>query len=201
MAKAGVTNQLEAIQEIYDLVEESDHDIESISVELLDPTKSLDDLLKEAMSYADIEPKKITIKIPFIGLNSLKLTHMIHREGISVNMTCIMSAYQGILARSCRPEYISFFYNRMIDWAEKTDYTSQNYAQEQIKILNTYLGQRITTRIICGSIRDVFDVQECFDAGADIVTVPYDILLKMFKHDKTTEAIEEFTNKWKAQRK
>lgn len=202
MAKAGVTNQLVAIMEICNLIDLYDSDIDSLSVEFLDPTKTKEELLKEAISYAKIDFGRIAIKIPFIDLSSLELVHDLHHEGIAVNMTCIMSAYQGILAYSCRPEYISFFYNRMKDYGDtKLGNMGHSYAHDQIRILDDYIGKRIRTNIICGSIRYPNDVPKCFDAGTDIVTVPYDILQQMFKHDKTTEAIAEFATKWKEQRK
>ena len=202
MAKAGVTNQLEAIEEICSYFDDKDVNIDSLSVELLDPTKTKDELFNEALSYSEIDRERITIKIPLIDLSSLELVHDLHKEGIAVNMTCIMSAYQGILAYSCRPEYISFFFNRMVDYGNtKLGNTGHDYAQLQIKSLDSYIGKRIRTNIICGSIRYPRDVSECFSAGADIVTVPYEILQQMFKHDKTTEAIAEFATKWKEQRK
>jgi len=201
MAKAGIVNQVEGIEEIYSYVDSVDYNLDSLSVELLDPFKPIDELFNEAMSYAEIGIERIAIKIPIIDFGSLALAHMLHKEGVSINMTCAMSAYQGIMAHTCRPEFISFFYNRMIDYGDTSlGNTGHQYAEEQIKTLDKYLGKRITTNIICGSIRKPRDVQECFAAGADIVTVPYDIVLGMFKHVKTDEAIKEFTEKWKAPR-
>ena len=202
MAKAGVTNQIVAIEEICSLIDHCESEIDSLSVELLDPTKKREELFNEAMSYAEIDMGRIAIKIPFIDLSSLELVHDLHHEGIAVNMTCIMSAYQGILAYSCRPEYISFFFNRMVDYGNtKLENTGHLYAEEQIKTLDKYIGKRIRTNIICGSIRYPKDVSECFAYGADIVTVPYEHLLGMFKHEKTTEAIAEFATKWNEKRK
>ena len=90
----------------------------------------------------------------------------------------------------------------MVDYGNtKLGNTGHEYAQEQIKTLDSYIGKRIRTNIICGSIRYPKDVPECFSAGANIVTVPYDILKQMFKHEKTTEAIAEFATKWNEKRK
>jgi transaldolase len=197
MSKAGVTNQRETIEEICSYFDDIDYNIDSLSVELLDPTRPISELFNEAMSYAEIDLERVIIKIPFMNFGSLELAHDLHKHGIGVNMTCIMSAYQGILAYSCRPEYISFFYNRMVDYGDGKEGNGYIYAHEQIKQLDYYIGDRLRTNIICGSIRYPKDVSECFNVGADIVTVPYNILLEMFRHVKTTEAIEEFTSKWK----
>lgn len=202
MAKAGVTNQLEAIEEICSYFDDLEYNIDSLSVELLDPTKTREELFNEAMSYAEIDMERIAIKVPLIDLSSLELVHDLHHEGIAVNMTCIMSAYQGILAYSCRPEYISFFFNRMVDYGDTyLGNIGKEYAKDQIEILSKYIGKRIRTSIICGSIRHPHDISRCFSAGADIVTVPYPVLLETFKHIKTTEAIAEFATKWNEQRK
>jgi transaldolase len=52
-------------------------------------------------------------------------------------------------------------------------------------------------QIIAASIRSPFHVLESARVGADVVTVPYAVLLKLFEHPLTTAGIEKFLADWK----
>ncbi|MBQ2095380.1 MAG: fructose-6-phosphate aldolase, partial [Firmicutes bacterium] len=54
----------------------------------------------------------------------------------------------------------------------------------------------IETEIIAASIRTPKDVTECAKAGADIATIPYGVLKKMFKHPLTDKGIQQFKDDW-----
>ena len=54
----------------------------------------------------------------------------------------------------------------------------------------------IETEIIAASIRTPMNVIECANAGADIATIPYDVLVKMFDHPLTNAGIERFKKDW-----
>jgi transaldolase len=169
--------------------------IYDLSVELVDPFKSVDELVIEALEYYQIDSKKVVIKVPIIDIRTPKLLNILQDYEIPVNLTCVMSTYQAIMGLEFEPRYISFFYRRMVDFYEN----SRVMADSQIS--NAKLYQRkhkigSNTEFICGSIRDPIDIAECFQAGTDIVTVPYKILLESFKHPKSEEAVLEFIKKW-----
>jgi transaldolase len=73
-----------------------------------------------------------------------------------------------------------------------TDKSAAEYAFQHIKWTRDYIGGCNGINLICGSIRDPRDVADCLIAGANIVTVPYDIMKKLLLHPKTDEAISEF---------
>ena len=50
----------------------------------------------------------------------------------------------------------------------------------------------IDTEIIAASVRHPMHVTECALAGADIATVPYNVLMQMVKHPLTDQGIEKF---------
>ena len=50
----------------------------------------------------------------------------------------------------------------------------------------------IDTKIIAASIRNPIHIIDSALAGADIATVPYDVLMKCMKHPLTDAGIEKF---------
>ena len=56
---------------------------------------------------------------------------------------------------------------------------------------------KLKTKLIAGSIRKPEDVEEIAAAGAHVITIPYEIMLKMPFHEKTEDTIKEFDSAWK----
>jgi transaldolase len=188
MANAKVSSIEEMIRKI------CDYPIYDLSVELVDPFKSIPELVDEAVGYYNIDPDKVVIKVPIIDIRTPRLIEALQDQNVPINLTCVMSTYQAIMGLEYEPKYISFFYRRMVDF-----YGNRYKAQSQITQAEIYQRKKkmgSNTEFICGSIRDPPDIAECFMAGTDIVTVPYKVLLESFKHPKSEEAVLEFTANW-----
>ena len=56
----------------------------------------------------------------------------------------------------------------------------------------------IDTQIIAASVRNPIHVTDCALAGADIATVPYNVIVQMTKHPLTDAGIEKFQKDYKA---
>ena len=56
----------------------------------------------------------------------------------------------------------------------------------------------IETEIIAASIRNPIHVTDCALAGADIATVPYQVIEQMTKHPLTDQGIDKFQKDYKA---
>jgi len=193
-----------------------------VSLELLNFNDSYEQLLEEALKYYNSynfhNCHEVVIKVPFVYPKGTELISHLTEKHIPVNVTCLMSAHQAILAVQQNPWYISFFFNRMLDFyrtiedmpdeeyskpelssenlAEANDYVL-DYVLEQIRVTREYIdSMKLDVEIICGSIRNIHDAEMCLAAGAHIVTLPYNILLQMLEHPKTDEAVEEFNNAW-----
>mgnify|MGYP002819741587 FL=1 len=63
-------------------------------------------------------------------------------------------------------------------------------------ISRVYRMHDVETEILAASVREVHHVARCFDAGADIVTMPYEVFNKMYKHILTDNGLERFENDW-----
>jgi transaldolase len=128
------------------------------------------------------------VKIPVINENGescLGVMSALHREGMRVNATAILSFNQAMLAAKAGATYVSLFAGRIAD--EGND--------PAIVIRNTraWLDDwGMASRIIVGSIRAVGDIQTAALAGAHILTIPPQFLSKMLDHKYTRDTVRQF---------
>lgn len=140
-------------------------------------------MIKEARELMKIS-KKIVIKIPMTP-EGLKAVKVLSKEGIRTNVTLIFSATQALLASKAGATYVSPFLGRLDDISQESLILIEDIKQ----VFDNY---QIKTEIICASIRSPLHVLNCAKIGADIATIPYNILMQMFNHPLTTLGIERF---------
>jgi len=60
------------------------------------------------------------------------------------------------------------------------------------QVHETFKERSTPSEIIVGSIRQMVDINEAIQAGADIVTIPSRFFSQMCVHPKTDEAVQQF---------
>ncbi len=155
-----------------------------LSVELFtaDPAEMLGQAERFLDDFGDYE--SLYIKVP-IGWEELKVIAALKRMGARVNCTCCMSYNQALIAASAGADFVSLFWGRIRD-------TGQDAASVVRQVRATFRERACPAEIIVGSIRQMIDVNEAFQAGADIVTIPPQFLPKLCVHPKTDEAVAQF---------
>jgi transaldolase len=68
-------------------------------------------------------------------------------------------------------------------------------------IVAIFVIHDIETKIIAASIRTPMHVLDCAKAGADIATIPFGVLKKMFQHPLTDKGIAQFKKDWENAKK
>jgi len=183
LAKSGRSFQ-EVIDEIFDLVDGP------ISLEVMSENAS--DMVKEAKGIVQKVPQKhrknIAIKIPMTP-EGLKAVKALSKEGINTNVTLIFSANQALLAAKAGATFVSPFIGRLDDNGQ----VGMTVIEEIMEIFCNY---DIPTEVIVASIRHPIHVIEAARLGADIVTVPPEIIRKMAKHPLTDAGIKGFLKDW-----
>lgn len=179
----------EILNEIFKLVDGP------ISLEVV--SEKADDMVKEAKSLVSKIPQKyrknITIKIPMIP-EGLKAVKKLKKEGIKTNVTLIFSANQALLAAKAGATFVSPFIGRLDD-------IGQEGMQIIEEIMEIYVNYDIETEVIVASIRHPIHVIEAARLGADIATVPPEVIRKMAKHSLTDVGINKFLDDWKKVKK
>lgn len=145
-------------------------------------------MVQEAHKLAKIHDN-VVVKIPFTK-EGLIATNILSMEEIPVNMTLIFSPNQALLACKAGARYISPFAGRLDD----IGHDGIMVASQCQDIISTY---DYDTEVIAASIRHTNHVIQCAEEGLDIATIPYKVLMAMFKHPLTDIGIEQFMNDWK----
>jgi transaldolase len=138
--------------------------------------------------YEKIGNPNLVIKIPMCA-EGLKAVRELTALGMKTNVTLIFTPGQAILAAAAGATYVSPFVGRLDD----IGFCGIDLLD---KISAIFRKQNITTQIIAASTRNPFHVIEAAEAGCDIATVPYKVLLDMTKHPLTDKGIERFLADW-----
>lgn len=146
-------------------------------------------MIKEGREIAAIH-KNMIVKIPMTA-EGLKATKVLSKEGIKTNVTLIFSATQALLAANAGATYVSPFLGRVDD----ISMIGMDLVRD---IAEIFAVHGIETEIIAASVRNPIHVIEAAKAGADIATVPYNLVMQMLKHPLTDQGLEKFKADWAA---
>ena len=165
----------EVIEEICSIVDGP------ISAEVI--SLECDKMVEEALELVKLH-KNIVIKIPMC-IEGLKAVKILTEKNIKTNVTLIFSSQQALLAAKAGATYVSPFVGRLDD----IGMVGTNLIDEVSAIFKNH---SIKTEIIAASIRNPIHASECALAGADIATIPFNVLKQMSKHPLTDIGIEKF---------
>lgn len=173
---------VEVIKEITSIVDGP------ISGEVKATTEDAEGMVKEGREIAAIHPNMV-VKIP-MTIEGLKAVKVLSAEGIKTNVTLVFSANQALLAARAGASYVSPFLGRLDD----ISVTGIGLIRS---IADIFRVHGIKTEIIAASVRNPIHVTDCALAGADIATVPYNVIEQMTKHPLTDQGIEKFQADYK----
>ena len=165
----------EVIEEICSIVDGP------ISAEVI--SLECDKMVEEALELVKLH-KNIVIKIPMC-IEGLKAVKILNEKNIKTNVTLIFSSQQALLAAKAGATYVSPFVGRL----DEIGMVGTNLIDEVSAIFKNH---SIKTEIIAASIRNPIHASECALAGADIATIPFNVLKQMAKHPLTDIGIEKF---------
>ena len=162
---------------------------------------------------------------PFTGL---KVIRRLWEKGIKTNVTLIFNTTQALWAANAGATYISPFLGRVPDYMSKHDDASKpagnslywmgegdkKYANSEyvamggeardagarliFEIAHVYANYGITTEILAASIRNPVQLTEVLLAGADILTVPANVLATVADHPLSDAGMVGFLEDSKA---
>ncbi len=142
---------------------------------------------KEAEELAAIH-KNIVVKIPLTP-DGIKTVKYLSGKGIKTNVTLCFSASQAILAAKAGATYISPFVGRLDDISA----VGMDLIEQIVQIYDNYGYE---TEVLVASIRNPLHIVEAGMIGADVATVPFKVIVQLFKHPLTDNGIERFLSDW-----
>lgn len=147
-----------------------------------------DGIVKEAEDLAAIH-HNIVVKVPIIK-EGLKAVKTLTEKDIKTNVTLCFSPTQALMAAKAGASYISPFIGRLDD-------ISHDGMELVSQIVQIYRNYGFQTEVLVASIRHPKQVVEASLIGADVATMPFDVINKLFNHPLTDNGLEKFLNDWK----
>jgi transaldolase len=146
-------------------------------------------MLKEGRKLAAIADN-IAVKVP-LTIDGLKTCKALSTDGVMVNVTLCFSANQALLAAKAGATFISPFVGRHDD----VGFDGMALI-EDIRII--YDNYAFDTEILVASIRHPVHVLEAARIGADVATIPADVIRKLANHPLTDKGLDGFLKDWAA---
>ncbi len=146
-------------------------------------SQTTEDLFDEAKTVAKLG-KQVVVSIPMsdAGLAAAKKCHT---KGIRTNITLIYSAAQVLLAARAGTTFITVH----------QDDTKQNgRIIEQTAAL--FKNEETQPYIIADGIRAPADIIQAAHEGAEAATVPFAVLVQMYRHKATDEGMASYSAHW-----
>ena len=134
--------------------------------------------------------KNIVVKVPLTP-DGLKACKYLVEKKIKTNVTLCFSPTQALIAAKSGATYISPFVGRLDDIGE-------NGMELIKKIKNIYSNySNLNTKILVASVRNLDHVVESAIIGADVVTLPPQVLYELYEHPLTKKGLDAFMEDWK----
>ena len=144
-------------------------------------------MVKEARELAAIH-ENIVVKIP-MTTDGLKATRKLSDDGIRTNVTLVFSPLQALMAAKAGAAFVSPFVGRLDD-------ISQDGLVLVEQMAEIYSNYAFDTEIIVASVRNPLHVLEAALLGADIATIPFNVLSKLAAHPLTDKGLKAFLDDW-----
>lgn len=152
-----------------------------VSAEVI-ATKS-DEMIAEGKDRATIADN-IVVKLPST-IDGLRACKALSDAGIRTNLTLCFQSLQALMVAKAGAYLVSPFIGRVDDIGE-------DGMELIVKIRQIYDNYGFSTKILAASIRHPNHLLQCALAGADVATVPFDVIGKVMNHPLTDIGLERF---------
>ncbi len=146
-------------------------------------------MLKEADELLAIADN-VCIKVP-LTWDGLKATRQLADRGKKVNVTLCFSANQALLAAKAGAAYISPFVGRLDDIGAD----GMGLIADIRQIYDNY--PELETEILVASVRSPEHMRAAALIGADVATLPPEVLRSLIAHPLTDKGLDAFLADWK----
>lgn len=146
-----------------------------------------DGMMKEGRHYAKVA-NNIVVKVPLIT-EGLRAVRDLTAEGIRTNVTLCFSPVQALLAAKAGATYVSPFVGRLDD-------VSEDGMALIAQILEIFRNYDFATKVLVASVRHPLHVLESARLGADVATIPFNVIEQLARHPLTDIGLKKFLADW-----
>ena len=130
----------------------------------------------------------VVVKVP-IGAEGLRAVVKLREENINTNVTLIFNPSQAVLAAKAGASYVSPFVGRLDD----ITLPGMEMVRDMVRIFQNY---DFATQVLVASIRHPVHFLEAAKMGADVATIPPQLIHQLLKHPLTDIGLEKFLADW-----
>jgi transaldolase len=124
-----------------------------------------------------------------IGAEGLRAVVKLREENIDTNVTLIFNPTQAVLAAKAGASYVSPFVGRLDD----ITLPGMEMVRDMVRIFENY---DFSTKVLVASIRHPVHFLEAAKMGADVATIPPQLIHQLLKHPLTDIGLEKFLADW-----
>jgi transaldolase len=132
--------------------------------------------------------ENVVVKVPMIP-EGLKAVKRLNAEGMSTNVTLVFSPSQALLAAKAGASYVSPFIGRLDDIGHQ----GMALITQIREIFDNY---DFATEILVASVRSPLHLVEAALLGADVATLPLNVIMNLTKHPLTDKGLKQFLDDW-----
>ena len=147
-----------------------------------------DQMVAEGRTLAAIADN-VAVKVP-LTWDGLKACKALTQAGTMVNVTLCFSANQALLAAKAGATFISPFVGRLDD----IGHDGMQLIAEIIEIYDNY--EDIETEVLVASVRSPAHVMRAAQMGADVCTIPPNVIRQLARHTLTDKGLDAFLSDW-----
>lgn len=147
-----------------------------------------DEIMEQAHMLADLADN-VVVKVP-LQPDGLRAVRALAAEGIRTNVTLCFSPTQALLAAKAGAAYISPFVGRIDD-------IGGNGMQLIEEVVTIYANYELATEVLVASVRHPLHVVQSALLGADVATIPFSTLERLYRHPLTDSGLDRFLADWK----
>jgi transaldolase len=145
-------------------------------------------MLKEGRYLRGIA-KNVAVKVPLTEAG-LRTCRVLADEGTPVNVTLCFSPAQALLAAKAGAAFISPFVGRLDDIS--TD--GMSLIADIVQIYRNY--PKLKTEVLVASVRHPIHLVQAAKLGADVATLPPNVIRQLLKHPLTDSGLAAFLADW-----
>jgi transaldolase len=179
MAKAGRQDTDALLKEICDLVQGP------VSGEVVATEAA--EMIAEGERLAAIS-EHMVVKIP-TTYEGLKAIAALSGQGIPVNATLVFSPVQALLIAKAGATYCSPFVGRLDD----VGHDGMDLIEQIVEI---YAGYDLPTQVLVASVRHPQHVAQAALLGAEVATIPPQVIPRLVQHPLTDKGLAAFLADW-----
>jgi len=175
----GMSDDVEMIRKLRNVIPFGEIHVEAFG-------ETTEQILSEVERLRSVD-NNLAFKIPFTEAGVEAVYEIKHSwlNATKTNMHLVFSHNQALIATKVGSDYICPLVGRLDDEGHE----GLLFIDELVR---TFSRDNIRTKIMVSSVRNPMHVIRAFKAGADAITIPTDVMNRMFYHKLTDDGFEKF---------